>query len=259
MTATPAGQALAISNARPVPASRPGMRPAGPNGTRPAGNWTASARTMPRGVSQASFATALAQATQARQPDQAMQGLFQNLPNLNMGAAAPASGVLTVPNGHGGVIMQAANKYGVDPALIAAVMETESGFNADAVSRAGARGLMQLMPGTARGLGVTDATDPLQAALGGAKLLGQLLNKYDGNVEFALAAYNAGSGAVDKYGGIPPYAETRSYVPKVMAAYEKFRRPAPAARPVQTITIPGTDPGVPMTPATQATGRTTGR
>jgi soluble lytic murein transglycosylase-like protein len=231
----------------PIPAvrtsqpARPGARPAS---TPSADRWAVSARTMPRGVNQAAFAQALAQARQGAQPDQAMQSLFQSLPGLaglpGQAAAqpAPAEGVLNLPNGLGPIVTQAANKYGVDPALVAAVMETESGFNAGAVSRAGARGLMQLMPGTARGLGVTDAHDPLQSAMGGAKLLGQMLDKYNGKVDLALAAYNAGSGAVDKYGDVPPYAETRSYVTKVTAAYERFHQSAPT---------------------TQATGRTTGR
>jgi soluble lytic murein transglycosylase-like protein len=148
--------------------------------------------------------------------------------------AAPAAGALQVPGGFGPIINEAAQKYGVDPALIAAVMETESRFNPDAVSGAGARGLMQLMPVTARGLGVTDANDPVQNVLGGAKLLGQLSQKYNGNLELTLAAYNAGSGAVDKHGGIPPYAETRKYVPLVMAAYHRFRAQAGTAAPAAT-------------------------
>ncbi len=82
---------------------------------------------------------------------------------------------------------------------------------------------MQLMPATARGLGVGDASDPLQNVMGGAKLLGQLLDRYGGDVKKALAAYNAGAGAVDKYGGIPPYPETQRYVPKVLAATERYR------------------------------------
>ena len=142
-------------------------------------------------------------------------------------AVATAAPILQVPGGFSQIVSQAAQKYGVEPALVAAVIETESKFNPDAVSRAGAQGLMQLMPGTARGLGVTDATDPLQNVLGGAKLLGQLLAKYGGNLEKAIAAYNAGSGAVDKYGGIPPYGETRKYVPLVLAALDRFRAQAP--------------------------------
>jgi soluble lytic murein transglycosylase-like protein len=144
------------------------------------------------------------------------------------GRAAPASApILQLPGGFSQIVDQAAKKYGVEPALIAAVIETESKFNPDALSRAGAQGLMQLMPGTARGLGVTNASDPLQNVLGGAKLLGQLLEKYGGNLDKAIAAYNAGSGAVDKYGGIPPYGETRKYVPLVLAALDRFRAQAP--------------------------------
>jgi soluble lytic murein transglycosylase-like protein len=148
--------------------------------------------------------------------------------------ASPAAvrPTLDLPGNFGALVDQAAKKYGVEPALIAAVMKTESNFIPDAVSKAGAQGLMQLMPATARGLGVTDATNPLQAVMGGAKLLGQLLDKYNGNKELALAAYNAGSGAVDKFGGIPPYAETRKYVPLVLGAYEQFRQQAnPSATP----------------------------
>jgi soluble lytic murein transglycosylase-like protein len=149
--------------------------------------------------------------------------------------APAAMTTLQVPRGFGPIIQQAAQKYGIDPALIAAVIETESKFNPNAVSGAGARGLMQLMPTTARGLGVTDASDPLQNVLGGAKLLGQLSEKYKGNLELTLAAYNAGSGAVDKHGGIPPYGETRKYVPLVLSAYERFKAqagaPVPAAPP----------------------------
>jgi soluble lytic murein transglycosylase-like protein len=102
-------------------------------------------------------------------------------------------------------------------------METESKFNPEAVSQAGAKGLMQLMPATARGLGVTDAHDPKQAILGGAKLLGILTEKYGGKLDLAIAAYNAGSGAVDKAGGVPPFGETQKYVPLVLSAYERFK------------------------------------
>jgi soluble lytic murein transglycosylase-like protein len=171
---------------------------------------------------------------------QTLSGLFTQpsimsaVPMAAATAAAPAAGALQVPGGFGPIIDQAAKKYGVDPALIAAVMETESKFNPDAVSGAGARGLMQLMPATARGLGVTDANDPVQNVLGGAKLLGQLSQKYNGNLELTLAAYNAGSGAVDKHGGIPPYGETRKYVPLVMSAYNRFRAQAGTAAPAAT-------------------------
>lgn len=110
----------------------------------------------------------------------------------------------------------AAARHGVSPQLLAAVAKQESGFNPDAVSPAGAQGLMQLMPATARGLGVTNSFDPAQAVNGAAKLLRTLHDRF-GSTELALAAYNAGPGAVMRYGGIPPYAETQNYVRSVTA------------------------------------------
>lgn len=111
---------------------------------------------------------------------------------------------------------QAATTYNVPKDLLKAVAKAESNFNAKAVSSCGAMGIMQLMPATASALGVTNAYDPKQNIMGGAKYLSQLLDKYKGNVSYAVAAYNAGGGNVDKYGGIPPFEETRNYVAKVL-------------------------------------------
>ncbi|WP_148615850.1 lytic transglycosylase domain-containing protein [Nocardioides rubriscoriae] len=114
----------------------------------------------------------------------------------------------------------AGQRYGVDPVLLSSVARQESGFDPRAVSHAGAQGLMQLMPGTAAGLGVSDPFDPPQAVDGAARLLRQLLDRFDGRVDLALAGYNAGPGAVDRYHGVPPYPETRNYVRSVMAMME---------------------------------------
>ncbi len=121
------------------------------------------------------------------------------------------------------LIIAAARRHGIDPALVRAVVQHESGFNPDAGSSAGAQGLMQLMPSTAAGLGVTDPRDPAQSIEGGTKLLARLLAQYHGRAGLALAAYNAGPGAVAKYGGVPPYPETQAYVRNVTATWQKNR------------------------------------
>lgn len=113
------------------------------------------------------------------------------------------------------IFTEAAEKYNVPKNLIKAIAKAESDFNPNATSGAGAQGIMQLMPATARELGVTDSYDPYQNIMGGTKYISQMLEKYDGNVSLALAAYNAGSNNVAKYGGIPPFEETQNYVVKV--------------------------------------------
>jgi soluble lytic murein transglycosylase-like protein len=130
-------------------------------------------------------------------------------------ASAPAGSDITA------LATVAARRHGLDPALVLAVVKVESAFRPQAVSPKGAQGLMQLMPPTARDLGVEDAFDPEQNLDGGARYLRQLLIRYKGDVRRALAAYNAGPGAVDRHKGIPPYRETRQYVRRVLDQYKK--------------------------------------
>ena len=143
--------------------------------------------------------------------------------------SAPASAAATgTPSAPGAAtqfaaeIDAAAKKFNVDPALLRGLIRQESNFNPNATSPAGARGLTQLMPGTAAALGV-DPSVPAQAIEGGAKYLRQQLDRFGGDPAKALAAYNAGPGAVQRYGGVPPYAETQNYVRSVMAYADQYR------------------------------------
>ncbi len=129
---------------------------------------------------------------------------------LRMDAYAPA-------------IRTAAAKYGVDPALVRAVIHAESAFNPHALSAKGAQGLMQLMPATASSMGVRNAFDARQNIRGGARYLARLLKRFHGDERLAAAAYNAGPDAVQKYGGVPPYAETRVYVKRVTLLHRRYR------------------------------------
>lgn len=147
---------------------------------------------------------------------------IQNADAANMQAAASVTGqggdfssYLQTTASLDEIFEQAAQAYNVPKNLIKAIAKAESDFRPDATSKAGAQGIMQLMPATARELGVTDSYDPYQNIMGGAKYISQMLQKYDGDISLALAAYNAGSNNVAKYGGIPPFKETQNYVVKV--------------------------------------------
>ncbi len=138
---------------------------------------------------------------------------------LNSGAVVPAS----VPPYLAQLIAEASKSAGVDPRLVTAVVGRESAFNPAAVSPVGAQGLMQLMPQTARYLGITDPFDPRQNVFAGAKYLRKLLDTFSGDLDLTLAAYNAGPGAVARYRGVPPYRETIAYVRNVRARYDAMR------------------------------------
>jgi soluble lytic murein transglycosylase-like protein len=148
----------------------------------------------PAGTS-ASFSAALSQATS---------------PRSNASAYAPA-------------IDAAANRYGVDPLLLQSLIQQESGFDPNATSASGAQGLTQLMPTTAAGLGVTNPYDPTQSIDGGAQYLARQMKTFGGDTTLALAAYNAGPGAVQRYGGVPPFPETGAYVEQVLARYDALK------------------------------------
>jgi soluble lytic murein transglycosylase-like protein len=121
------------------------------------------------------------------------------------------------------LVTQNANIWQVDPALIKSVIANESSFNANATSPVGAQGLMQLMPETAASLGVKNPYDPAQNVAGGTRYLKGLLDRFNGDTRLAVAAYNAGPGAVEKYGDVPPYAETQSYVKNVLGSLDQYR------------------------------------
>jgi soluble lytic murein transglycosylase-like protein len=133
------------------------------------------------------------------------------------------------------LIEQAAARYGLEPAVLHGLIQQESGFDPSAQSSAGAAGLTQLMPGTATSMGVANPLNPAESIEGGARYLSQLMSEFGGNTQDALAAYNAGPGAVQQYGGIPPYAETQSYVSKVLGYAEAYRQSQPVPSTVGSI------------------------
>jgi soluble lytic murein transglycosylase-like protein len=177
-------------------------------------------------ASSTSFSSALASATGSSNSNASFASLAS--PLATQAATAPASAASTsssLPAGtpYAAEITAAAQANGLDPALLAGLIKQESGFNPKAGSGAGARGLTQLMPGTAAGLGVNNVLDPVQSINGGAKYLKQQLDAFGGDTAKALAAYNAGPGAVQRFGGIPPYSETQNYVRIVQANAAAYR------------------------------------
>lgn len=158
--------------------------------------------------SPAGFAGALAGALGAAPPSP-----------VTTGSAGPAP---VPPAELDALVERNAATWQVDPALVKAVIANESGFDANATSGVGAQGLMQLMPDTAASLGVRDPYDPAQNVAGGTRYLRGLLDRFGGDKRLAIAAYNAGPGAVAKYGDVPPYRETRNYVQNVLASFDKY-------------------------------------
>jgi soluble lytic murein transglycosylase-like protein len=153
---------------------------------------------------------------------------FTNVPThggyrrvMREGGHAPTG--VSLSGGYDEVIRSASDRHSIDADLVRAVIKAESDFNSNARSSKGAMGLMQLMPDTARLHNVLNAYDPVDNIEGGVRHLRMLLERFQGDLRLSLAAYNAGSGAVEKFGGIPPYAETREYVRRVLRFYDVFR------------------------------------
>jgi soluble lytic murein transglycosylase-like protein len=178
---------------------------------------------QPQGATSSAFASQLASATTATAASAPATAA-----TATTGLMATGASELPADVPFGAEITAAAKKHGIDPALLAGLVKQESGFDPNAGSPAGAQGLTQLMPATAASLGVTNVHDPVQALEGGAKYLRQQLDRFGGDVARALAAYNAGPGAVQRFGGVPPYAETQNYVRAVQANAATFRNPTTA-------------------------------
>ena len=152
--------------------------------------------------------------------DARYQVLLKSAPEMSEAGAQISPAMLARSAEYDPIIEKAAELASVQPELLRAVIVVESGFDPQAVSKAGARGLMQLMPATARAYGVRDANDPSQNVHAGARYLRDLIDRYENDLELVLAAYNAGETAVSRYGRtVPPYGETRRYVPKVLRVY----------------------------------------
>lgn len=156
-------------------------------------------------------------------PEAIVEKYFPNMNNPLRNFSSEETESSNIDGDIDSLINKYSQKNNLDSDFVKAVIKQESGFQPTAKSHCGAMGLMQLMPGTADSLGVKDAFDPEQNIAGGTKYLSNLLNQYNGNKELALAAYNAGSGAVKKYGGVPPYSETQNYVKNILSTYGNYK------------------------------------
>jgi soluble lytic murein transglycosylase-like protein len=168
---------------------------------------------------QSFFEAAQSDRTTEFQPENAFSGILEEHVQEN----GPASGSSGSSTTFEPVILKNARENGIDNSLLKAIIHQESGFNTHAVSSAGAQGLMQLMPTTAETLGVKNSFDPEQNIAGGSRYLKKLLNRYDQSLPKALAAYNAGPGNVDRFGGVPPFKETQHYVQNVLKTYHTYQ------------------------------------
>lgn len=219
--AAPAGAAPSPGDFATALRSAIGTAAAGPVPARPAPYAPVPAGPVPAGLTSVGDAAGTAAGQQVNRAGAATGSASAQAGGLPAWTAQlPAAARQHVP-----ALVSAGDATGVDPRLLAAVAWTESGFSATARSGAGAVGLMQLMPATARGLGV-DPSDPAQSALGAARYLAEQLRAQDGRLGVALAAYNAGPGAVRRYGGIPPYEETQNYVRTVLSRYTVLTGPS---------------------------------
>jgi soluble lytic murein transglycosylase-like protein len=220
----PAGFAAALDAAQANQASAPSANAGGGTATAAASTGSSIATPGATGASAEPTAGGAALADASYIP--------QALGSTGTGTAAATPSALTstaAANPYGPLIEQAAARNGVEPSVLYGLIQQESGFDPSATSSAGALGLTQLMPGTASSLGVTEPLNPAQSIEGGARYLGQLLRQFSGNTADALAAYNAGPGAVQRYGGVPPYPETQQYVSKVLANAAAYSSSSPTA------------------------------
>ena len=222
-TGTPAGELAVLQRMQQLAQLIESSRQVASGGQLTTTASTATTNSSYPQTSNADFATALQAATTA--DVSGVASTATGYPALGYGTS---SGVASSESSeYDPLIEQAAARNGLDPAVLHGLIQQESGFDPNATSSAGATGLTQLMPGTASSMGVANPLNAAESIEGGARYLGQLMSQFGGNTEDALAAYNAGPGAVQQYGGVPPYAETQSYVIKVLGNAEAYRQAHP--------------------------------